>query len=103
MIFILFTLKNRTIFVGFVQTTYIAMEGVGLVEVCVELTSPVGDILDETVTVSVTSYSASTYIPTGATLASMELQCAGCRLYCSFMSTYIKTRYVMCFHSSRFS
>ena len=88
---------------GFVQTTYTAIEGVGSVEVCVELTSPLGDIHDETVTVSVTSYSASTYIPTGATLAGMELHCAGCRLYYSFMSTYIQASYVMCFHSSRFS
>ena len=49
------------------------MESVASVEVCVELTSPTRDILDETVTVSVTDYSASTYIPPGSTLASMEL------------------------------
>ena len=59
--------------VGFVQTIYTAMEGIESVEVCVELTSPTRDIHEETVTVSVRDYSASTYIPAGATLASMEL------------------------------
>ena len=72
---------------GFVQTTYTAVEGVGSVEMCVELTSPLRDIIDETVTVSVVDYSASTYIPAGSTLASMELCCVGCKVqFCIFSS-----------------
>ena len=47
------------------------LESAGSVEVCVELTQPQTEIYDETVTVTVVDYSSSTYIPPGATLASM--------------------------------
>ena len=56
--------------VGFVQTTYTVLENAGSVEVCVQLTRPLTDILDETVRVSVVDYSSSVYIPAGAALAS---------------------------------
>ena len=56
--------------VGFVQTTYTVLENAGSVKVCVQLTRPVTDILDETVRVSVVDRSSSVYIPAGAALAS---------------------------------
>ena len=56
--------------VGFVQTTYTVLENAGSVEVCVQLTRPLTDILDETVRVSVVDYSSSVYIPAGAAIAS---------------------------------
>ena len=42
----------------------------GAVNVCVNLTHPVVDILEETVNVFVIDYSSSIYIPPGAPLAS---------------------------------
>ena len=45
-------------------------EGVGAVNVCVNLTYPMRDILDETVNVFVIDNSSSIYIPPGAPLAS---------------------------------
>ena len=56
--------------VGFVETTYTVDESVGAVEVCVNLTRPLFDILDERVNVYVIDYSSSVYIPPGAPLAS---------------------------------
>ncbi|CAI8053259.1 hypothetical protein GBAR_LOCUS29128, partial [Geodia barretti] len=58
--------------VGFVQTTYTVLENAGSVEVCVQLTRPVTDILEETVRVSVVDYSSSVYIPAGAALATPD-------------------------------
>ena len=51
-------------------TTYTVHESVGAVNVCVNLTRPEVDILDETVNVFVTDYPSSVYIPAGAQLAS---------------------------------
>ena len=45
-------------------------ESVGAVNVCVNLTYPTVDILDETVNVFVIDNSSSIYIPPGAPLAS---------------------------------
>ena len=45
-------------------------ENVGAVNVCVNLTYPMFDILDETVNVFVIDNSSSIYIPPGAPLAS---------------------------------
>ena len=56
--------------VAFVETTYTVDESVGAVNVCVNLTQPQIDILDETVNVFVIDNSSSVYIPTGAPLAS---------------------------------
>ena len=56
--------------VGFVQTTYTILENAGSVKVCVQLTRPLTDILEETVRVSVVDRSSSVYIPAGAALAS---------------------------------
>ena len=56
--------------VGFVETTYTVDESVGAVEVCVNLTQPMIDILDERVNVYVIDNSSSVYIPPGAPLAS---------------------------------
>ena len=52
------------------ETTYTVDESVGAVNVCVSLTHPMRDILDNTVRVSVFDYSNSIYIPRGASLAS---------------------------------
>ena len=56
--------------VSFVETTYAVDESVGSVNVCVALTQPETDILDETVNVFVVDNSSSVYIPAGAPLAS---------------------------------
>ena len=56
--------------IGFVQTTYTVLESADSVKVCVQLTSPLTDILDETVRVSVVDHSSSVYIPAGAASAS---------------------------------
>ena len=56
--------------VGFVEKTYTVDEGAGAVNVCVNLTHPLTDILDETVNVFVIDNSSSIYIPDGAPLAS---------------------------------
>ena len=55
--------------VGFVQTSYTVLESAGSVEVCVQLTRPLTDVLDETVTVHVINDPTSAHIPSGATLA----------------------------------
>ena len=58
--------------VAFVETTYTVDESVGAVNVCVNLTQPQIDILDETVNVFVIDYYSSVYIPAGAPLASKQ-------------------------------
>ena len=52
------------------ETTYTVDESVGAVNVCVNLTQPLVDILDERVNVFVIDNSSSVYIPPGAPLAS---------------------------------
>ena len=52
------------------ETTYIVDESVGAVNVCVNLTRPMIDILDESVNVFVIDNTSSVYIPPGAPLAS---------------------------------
>ena len=56
--------------VALVETTYTVDENVGSVSVCVNLTRPETDILDETLNVFVIDYPTSVYIPPGAPLAS---------------------------------
>ena len=56
--------------VALVETTYTVDESVGSVSVCVNLTRPQVDILDETLNVFVIGYPSSVYIPPGAPLAS---------------------------------
>ena len=56
--------------VALVETTYTVDESVGSVSVCVNLTRPQVDILDETLNVFVIDYPSSVYFPPGATLAS---------------------------------
>ena len=56
--------------VEFVETTYTVDESVGAVNVCVNLTRPMIDILDERVNVFVIDYPSSVYTPPGAPLAS---------------------------------
>ena len=56
--------------VAFVQTTYTVVESEGPVEVCVNLTRPPVDILEETVRVRVINDEGSIYIPPGVRLAS---------------------------------
>ena len=55
------------------ENTYTVDESVGEVSVCVNLTYPMIDILDETVNVFVIDNSSSIYIPAGAPLASESL------------------------------
>ena len=52
------------------KTTYTVIESVGSVSVCVNLTRPEVDILDDTVNVDVIDYPSSVSVPPGATLAS---------------------------------
>ena len=52
------------------KTTYTVDESVGSVSVCVNLTRPEVDILDDTVNVDVIDYPSSVYVSPGATLAS---------------------------------
>ena len=47
------------------ETTYTVDESVGAVNVCVNLTRPMVDILDERVNVFVIDYPSSVYIPPG--------------------------------------
>ena len=56
--------------VAFVETMYTVVESEGRVEVCVNLTRPEFDILDETVQVDVFHYDSSVYIPPNPVLAS---------------------------------
>ena len=56
--------------IAFVETTHTVDESVGAVNICVNLTQPMRDILDETVNVFVTDDSSSIFIPYGAPLAS---------------------------------
>ena len=56
--------------VAFVETTHTVDESVGAVEICVNLTQPMIDILEETVNVYVIDDSSSVYIPPGAPPAS---------------------------------
>ena len=59
--------------VSFVQTYYTALESEGSVEVCVQLTRPLTDILDETVTAYVVNNPTSVQIPSQPVLASKPL------------------------------
>ena len=52
------------------ETVYTVAEGVGSVEVCVDLTQPQIDIFDEYVVVDVFDFPSSVYIPADVTLAS---------------------------------
>ena len=52
------------------EKTYTVQESVGAVNVCVNLTRPTRDILDESVNVFVIDDPSSIYIPPGAPLAS---------------------------------
>ena len=52
------------------ETTYTVDESVGAVSVCVNLTRPESDILDEQVSVLVYDDPSSVYIPADAPLAS---------------------------------
>ena len=69
-LFIPFCFFTEPFVVAFVQTTYTVVESEGPVEVCVNLTRPPVDILEETVRVRVTNDEGSIYIPPGAPLAS---------------------------------
>ena len=69
LVFIMFAVEPFV--VAFVETVYTVYENVGAVNVCVNLTRPEVDILDETVNVFVIDNSSSVYIPAGAPLASM--------------------------------
>ena len=55
------------------ETVYTVSEGVGSVEVCVNLTQPQSDILNESVVVKVINFSSSVFIPTNVRLASESL------------------------------
>ena len=59
--------------VAFVETMYTVSEGVGAaVSVCVNLTEPQLDVLDETVGVFLVQSYSSAYIPASAPLASEQ-------------------------------
>ena len=54
---------------------YTVIEREGQVEVCVNLTQPMIDILEETVKVEVFNNESSIYIPMDAVLASKQILC----------------------------
>lgn len=56
--------------VAFVRTVYTVLESMGSVEVCVNLTRPEIDILEETVRVEVYDFRNSVNIPADGALAS---------------------------------
>ena len=60
---------------AFVETEFTVDESVGAVNMCVNLTQPELDIVDETVNVFVIDDSSSVYIPAGAPLASKPSEC----------------------------
>ena len=60
---------------AYVETTYTVIESEGQVEVCVNLTHPEFDILDQTVRVESFNDESSIYIPADAVLASESQQC----------------------------
>ena len=65
--------------VGFVETIYTVPESVGSVEVCVNLTRPTFDILEEfVVVVEVTDFPFSVLIPANVTLASEPVYMHAC-------------------------
>ena len=55
------------------ENTYTVDESEGAVSVCVNLTRPMYDILDETVNVFVIDNNSAIYIPAGVQLASESL------------------------------
>ena len=70
------------------ETTYTVDESVGAVNVCVNLTQPMIDILEERVNVFVIDYPSSVYIPPGAPLAS---ESSPKWIYLSLLSIYISS------------
>ena len=85
--------------VSFAEKTYTVDENVGAVNVCVNLTYPMRDILDETVNVFVIDDPSSIYIPTGAPLAS---ESSHYHLEPSFYAPFYFTEYfiIVLSHSS---
>ena len=69
-LFYSYVLFTEPFVVAFVQTTYTVVESEGPVEVCVNLTRPEVDILEESVRVRVINNESSIYIPAGVRLAS---------------------------------
>ena len=59
--------------VAFVETTYTVTECDGQVKVCVNLTQPQTDILDEVIHLDVSTSDISSYIPSDSMLASKRL------------------------------
>ena len=63
------------------ETVYTVSESVGSVEVCVNLTRPQLEILDEFVVVEVYDFPSSVLIPADVTLASKSLLCNYCCIF----------------------
>ena len=72
--------------VAFVRTMYTVDESAGPVLVCVNLTRPEFDILDETVNVFVTDFPTSMYIPVGDVPFASESSSANKRQFLSLSS-----------------
>ena len=70
------------------ETVYIVPESVGSVEVCVNLTRPQIDILDEFVVVEVYDFPSSVVIPADVTLASEPVYM---HVPCMLFSTYFSS------------
>ena len=73
--------------VEFINTAYTVLESVGQVEVCVNLTQPQRDILDETITINVYDDPLSLYIPSTAILASKSI-------YIVYVHIYVLSHYI---------
>ena len=66
-----------TFLVGFTKTIYTAFEGDGQVEVCVNVTSPEGDVCDEMVLIEVSNNEDPGSIPANVTAASKQAKLVG--------------------------
>ena len=79
----------------FVNTAYTVLENEGEVEVCVNLTQPQRDILDETITINVYDDPLSLYIPSTAILASKSVYsiCAHIGFEALYNTQFYSTRF----------
>ena len=69
-----FPFYSEPYIIAFVETMYTVVEGEGPVEVCVNLTDPTFDILDDTISVNILNDESSIYIPSVGILASEALK-----------------------------
>ena len=85
-----YILISEPFVVAFVKTTYTVAECDGQVEVCVNLTRPHTDILDEVVHLDVYRSDSSEHIPSGSTQASEQ------SIHCPVLARFKKATCIDC-------